>query len=118
MTLAEYQYQAGRTTGAGFEPLVRLATSGRGIAGEAGEVADMVKKQIGHGHTTDIAKMQKELGDVLWYVTDLATQYGLSLQQIGEANIAKLKARYPEGFSQERSQNRAEYFDSREKETV
>lgn len=62
-------------------------------------VADMVKKQEFHGtDKADVDAIKKELGDVLWYVTAVAVDYGLTLQQVAEANIAKLRARYPDGF--------------------
>jgi NTP pyrophosphatase (non-canonical NTP hydrolase) len=79
-----------------------------GLAGEAGEVCDLLKKHWGHGHVLQYAKLRKELGDVLWYVTALGLQFGLSLQEIAEANVAKLSARYPNGFSSEASIARAD----------
>lgn len=70
-----------------------------GLAGEAGEVCDLLKKAWGHGHALDAEKLKKELGDVLWYVAALAEQHGLRLSDVAEANVAKLSARYPQGFS-------------------
>ena len=70
-----------------------------GLAGEAGEVAELVKKQIGHGHEVAAETVAKELGDALWYVALVATLYDLDLGRIAEENIAKLRQRYPEGFS-------------------
>lgn len=87
---------------------VRLAAYGLGITGEAGEVADLIKKHIGHGHDLDVNKLKLELGDVLWYVSGLAHVLGLSLSEIAEANLAKLNKRYPHGFSSEASKNRSE----------
>jgi NTP pyrophosphatase (non-canonical NTP hydrolase) len=101
-TLNRYQQDASRTGGTG------LAVSGLGIAGEAGEVADLIKKYIGHGHALSIDDLEKELGDVLWYVADLASQVGLTLEEVAAANIEKLRKRYPNGFSQEASQNRSD----------
>jgi len=73
------------------------ATFALGLAGEAGEVCDLLKKHWGHKHTLDVDKLQKELGDVLWYVAALASQFGLSLDLIAVANVQKLTARYPDG---------------------
>lgn len=109
MTLNEYQEQAARTSSscADRPPTeMSIAISALGLAGEAGEVADLLKKVLGHGHEMDREKLSKELGDVLWYVADLATLHGLKLSDIAEKNIAKLKERYPEGFSHEASRNR------------
>ncbi len=79
-----------------------------GIAGEAGEIVDIVKKLIFHNHPADKEKMRDELGDQLWYVTRMASRYGLTLEEVAKANIDKLKKRYPDGFSQEKSINREE----------
>jgi NTP pyrophosphatase (non-canonical NTP hydrolase) len=70
-----------------------------GLAGEAGEVADLVKKGIFHQHGLDTEKLQKEIGDVLWYAAALCTTLGFDLSKIMEANIEKLKSRYPNGYS-------------------
>ena len=103
MTLHEYQELAMRTHVAGPTNLPAYTL---GLAGESGEVADLVKKFLGHGHGLDLTKVSKELGDVLWYVAGLANVLGLSLSDIAEQNIAKLQARYPEGFTEEASKNR------------
>jgi len=83
-----------------------LYVSTLGIAGEAGEFADMIKKQAGHNHASDPIKEKKELGDILWYIADVCTKKGYDMGEVASMNIEKLKARYPEGFSIERSQNR------------
>lgn len=107
MDLNEYQRLAARTSGsADSDPDVRICISALGIAGEAGEVADFVKKWIGHGHDPDAEKLKKELGDVLWYVSDIATLCQMSLNDVAATNIEKLRKRYPDGFSVEASRNR------------
>jgi len=105
MDFNEYQINALRTAN-GLQGSERLAYLALGLCGEAGEVAEHIKKHVGHGHTLDIAALNKELGDVLWYLAVLADYFGLALGDVAEANIAKLKARYPAGFSSERSINR------------
>jgi NTP pyrophosphatase (non-canonical NTP hydrolase) len=106
--LDEYQLLAGRTNAPYTSALHATTTLGFGLAGEAGEVLDLLKKSIGHGHALDHDKLKKELGDVLWYLASLSAHYGLSLNDVAQANIDKLKARYPDGFSTERSQKRDE----------
>ena len=68
-----------------------------GLCGEAGEVADKVKKVLrdrqGNFSSEVIADLQLELGDVLWYVAQLSTELGLELEQIAQANLDKLASR-------------------------
>jgi len=85
-----------------------LNNAALGLAGEAGEVADHVKKVLFQGHTLDVAKVSKELGDILWYIAEAAWALDLPMALIADENIAKLAKRYPEGFTVERSVNRAE----------
>lgn len=69
-----------------------------GLAGEAGEVCEILKKHHGHGRDLDPTALKAELGDVLWYVAAIATSHGLSLTDIAAFNAAKLRRRYPYGF--------------------
>ncbi len=103
----EYQQLAARTAGAGGEGERRLMVAALGLSGEAGEFANLVKKLTAHGHTEiNGPTLSDELGDVLWYLAEAATACGLSLEEIAQENVAKLRRRYPDGFSQERSINR------------
>lgn len=72
-----------------------------GLAGEAGEVANKIKKvqrdDLGAFNEDSRLAVQHELGDVLWYVAQLATELGLSLEDIAAANIEKLKSRQERG---------------------
>jgi NTP pyrophosphatase (non-canonical NTP hydrolase) len=101
-----YQNMALRTARADEEPEKALLIRTLGLTGEAGEVADYVKKCAGHGHPLDKSVIEKELGDVLWYVAALAHNLGLDMAGIARKNIDKLKKRYPEGFSEDASRNR------------
>lgn len=86
-----------------------LNAAALGLNGEAGEIADHVKKVMFHGHPLDEAtrdKIAKEIGDILWYCAMGARGLGLGLGEIAEMNVEKLKKRYPEGFSSDRSLNR------------
>lgn len=77
-----------------------------GLTGEAGEFADLIKKIAYHAHPLDHEthdKLVKELGDILWYVAMAATSLAVDMRTLAEGNLAKLKARYPEGFSTEKS---------------
>lgn len=108
MDMREYQRLAARTMPSSRDPDLDLAVWALGLAGEAGEVVELIKKHVGHGHTLDKTMVAKELGDVLWYVAAVATHQGLDLGAIADANIEKLRKRYPKGFSESASRERAE----------
>jgi NTP pyrophosphatase (non-canonical NTP hydrolase) len=102
VTFNSYQAMAGKTAGTPVECSVI------GLCGEAGEVAELYKKAIYHGHKMDREKLVKELGDVLWYLSDLASKAGITLQEVANKNIQKLMKRYPDGFSQKASVERTD----------
>lgn len=79
-----------------------------GLSGEVGEFNDMIKKWIFHEKDFDEVHAMKELGDIMWYVALMCDSFGWSLDEILEMNVDKLKARYPEGFSVQRANNRKE----------
>jgi NTP pyrophosphatase (non-canonical NTP hydrolase) len=99
MDLAEYQRLSRRT--AEYPREAWLTYPALGLAGEAGEVAEHAKKAIRDdaGQVTDErrAAMAKELGDVLWYVSQLATELGLELDEIADTNLQKLLSRQRRG---------------------
>jgi len=101
MNFNEYQQLARRTSNKQSRSMAAL-----GLTGEAGEVADMVKKELFHGHQYPQDAYVDELGDVLWYISEMASVLDISLNDIAKYNIEKLKKRYPDGFSEERSINR------------
>jgi NTP pyrophosphatase (non-canonical NTP hydrolase) len=106
MTPNEYQIAAMRTSSKTILPIEHLMNGALGLAGEAGEVADIVKKATFQGHTINREHIAKELGDVCWYIAETATAIGYDLETIMQMNIDKLMKRYPDGFSADRSQNR------------
>lgn len=85
-----------------------LIVSALGLTGEAGEVADMVKKHVAQGHPLDLERLIDEAGDVAWYLARLCTAIHVSLGEVLQHNVDKLIARYPNGFSSEASINRKE----------
>lgn len=120
MTGNEYQELAMRTNDGMSVHRLGLAITGSshdiagllmgclGLTGESGELIDMFKKWIFHGKTLDEDHAKKELGDVMWYVADIAYSMGWDLDEIMKMNIDKLKARYPDGFSTDLSNHRKE----------
>lgn len=108
MNLDEYQSLAARTLGRDRTHEQQLANAALGLTGEAGETAEIIKKHLFHATPLDRDALAKELGDCLWYIAAFGTVLGLSLDEIAERNIDKLRKRYPEGFDTERSRNRTE----------
>ena len=104
----EYQGLAMRTSNQELSKEEHLLNGVLGLVGESGEIADLIKKQLYQGHPQDIEHIAKELGDCMWYVAETATAIGVDMETIMKMNIEKLKKRYPEGFSAERSINRVE----------
>lgn len=68
-----------------------------GLAGEAGEVANEVKRAFENGKQLDKSKVIDELGDVFWYVTRMADEYNLTLQELASKNYDKLIKRKSNG---------------------
>jgi NTP pyrophosphatase (non-canonical NTP hydrolase) len=106
MNFDEYSKEALRSANQYDDSEREVLISALGLAGEAGEVADYLKKVYGHGHKMNVKKLVRELGDVLWYVNRLAVAVGVTLEDIANENIVKLDERYPHGFSSEASINR------------
>lgn len=105
--LDSYQTLALTTANREGTAKTRLPNWSMGLAGESGELIDILKKHVYHGHALDMEAAKKELGDVLWYVAVLASELGFKLSEVAEANIEKLEKRYTNGFSREASINRA-----------
>lgn len=106
MKINEYQKLAMKTLNPELSKRDVLINSVMGLCGESGEAIDIVKKWMAQGHELDKAHLAKELGDIAWYLAEAATALDLQLEEILQANIEKLRKRYPEGFQADRSQNR------------
>lgn len=106
MTINEYQKLAMTTLNPELSQKDVLINSVMGLCGESGEAIDIVKKWLAQGHELDKKHLAEELGDIAWYLAEAATALDLPLEEILQANIEKLKQRYPKGFETEKSQNR------------
>jgi NTP pyrophosphatase (non-canonical NTP hydrolase) len=106
MTINEYQKLAMVTLNPSLERKDVLINGVMGLCGESGEAIDIVKKWLAQGHELDKDHLAKELGDIAWYLAETASALDLSMEEIFQANIDKLKKRYPEGFETEKSLNR------------
>lgn len=108
MDFNTYQKLAARTINPDI-PSHELVINGvMGCCGEAGEAIDIIKKHKFQGHPLDADKLKKELGDQLWYIGETCTGLGTTMEEIAQLNINKLRDRYPEGFTAEKSINRIE----------
>lgn len=108
MTGTEYQNLAMRTASISEEYRSdRLYHGSLGLASEAGEVCGLLQKRY-QGHDFDYDHMKKELGDCMWMIAEICSACGFTMDDVMQANIDKLKARYPDGFKVENSLNRAE----------
>lgn len=87
---------------------LRLLHTLMGIATEAGEALDIMKKGIFYNRGLDREHLLKELGDVLWYVAMAADIVGSDLSEVMQMNVDKLRKRYPEKFTTDLANNRKE----------
>ncbi len=106
LTVNEYQQLAMTTLNPALDKKDVLINGVMGLCGEAGEAIDIVKKWLAQGHELDKVKLAKELGDIAWYLAETAYALDIPLEDIFRGNIEKLKKRYPEGFSVNRSVDR------------
>lgn len=97
MTFDEYQKLATTTSTIDLKSVTAPYYFALGLNGEAGEIAEKMKKII-RNHDNDMSQLdledfKKELGDVLWYVSMMTTQVGLSLEDVANTNLVKLADR-------------------------
>jgi NTP pyrophosphatase (non-canonical NTP hydrolase) len=108
MELSHYQERSRRT--AQYPRDAWLSYPSLGLVGEAGEVAEHVKKAIRDdgGTVSDERReaLAMELGDVLWYVAQLASELGLELEEIAQENLEKLSSRQQRGVLSGSGDNR------------
>ena len=108
MTINEYQKLAMTTLNPDLAKKDVLINGVMGLCGESGECIDIVKRHLAQGHELNREELIKELGDVAWYLAETAMALDVELEEVLMRNIEKLKKRYPEGFSREKSINRQE----------
>ena len=106
MEINKYQAEAARTCAnidGGIMDNIHMVL---GMQTEAAEIADAYKKTIAYKKELDLVNVKEELGDLLWYIANLCNMHGWDLRDIMQTNIDKLKARYPEKFTEENALNR------------
>jgi NTP pyrophosphatase (non-canonical NTP hydrolase) len=112
MNTNEYIKSVMRTNGPAIglpEDKFRLMHCALGLVTEAGELADVVKKHLCYGkplQSEQVINIKEEMGDLLWYIANLCDLFDYQFEDLMEANIRKLRTRYPEKFELEKSDNR------------
>lgn len=107
MTIYEYQAAAARTMNPKLDKRETELHALHGISGETGEIHSIFQKAY-QGHAIDEGELMKEVGDLMWMIAELCTVEGWELDTVCKMNIEKLRQRYPEGFTTERSLHREE----------
>ena len=86
--------------------LIRLLHGSMTLTTESGELADAIKKSVFYGKELDLVNLAEEVGDVLWAVAIICDELGVSIEEVMEANIYKLRKRYPDKFKEGDALNR------------
>ena len=107
MTANEYQRLAARTINENLLNWQKEHHALHGMVGEIGEIHSLYQKDY-QGHVMEEEHLKKEVGDLLWFIAEYCTANGWQMEDIMQMNIDKLKARFPEGFSEEKSLHRVE----------
>lgn len=105
MTGNEYQNLAARTINQKLLPVEIELHALHLMASEVGEIHGIYQKSY-QGHEINEKDLKKELGDLLWGIAEFCTVRRWDLEEIMQLNIEKLRKRYPDGFSEDRSLNR------------
>ena len=105
MSVKDYQLKAARTINKDLSRHEQSLHALFGMASEIGELHGIYQKMY-QGHDCEQEHMQKEVGDLLWFVAEYCTSQGWELENIMKMNIRKLEERYPEGFDAEHSLHR------------
>lgn len=115
MNSSQYISDAIRTESTDFEAMntrlssdgtKRLLHAGFGLSTEAGEFLDALKKHIFYGKELDRVNLKEEMGDLFWYLAIACDELDVEFESLMKTNIAKLKARYGEKFTEQKAENR------------
>lgn len=114
----DMQYVAEKLRAAGIEEADRIVANvlrwrsldlgAMGLAGEVGEVVDILKKHVHHNKPLDLSALKEELGDVFWYLAYCCEVVGTTLEEVANINAKKLRDRFPQGFTTHDANARAD----------
>ena len=85
---------------------IRLIHGAFGLQTESAELTDQLKKHIFYGKPLDVVNLKEETQDILWYISIIMDELDFTYEEAMETNIKKLKARYPEKFTEDKAINR------------
>lgn len=105
MDFREYQALARRTQNNEISLHARKMHALHGMSSEVGEIHGIFQKYY-QGHPVNYSELIKEIGDLMWFISELCDVIDVDLESVCACNIAKLRERYPEGFDEERSRSR------------
>ena len=108
MEIKEFQLKSTRTLNMELSKEQLISNMIFGANGELGEVTDILKKHLFHYHKLDQGHLAEEIGDVMFYLVNLATLFNFNMEDILQANVDKLKKRYPDGFTAKASVERVD----------
>lgn len=108
LTVSAYQRLAARTINQNLMTEEMVLHALHGLSGEVGEIHSLYQKTY-QGHAMNMDDLKKEIGDVAWMLAELCTAYEWDMSEVLAMNIQKLRERYPDGFSADRSIHRKEY---------
>lgn len=108
MHFKEYKSDAMKTLNKEIPKSELMINAALGLAGESGEVADIIKKALYQSHGINKDEIKKELGDILWYIAEMCEAFDFDMDEVAQCNIDKLKKRYPSGFTVSASIERQE----------
>jgi len=115
LSLKEYQKLVIRTAKGNYKSKNdELVNWGLGVAGEAGDLAGCIKKTIYHGNDQREG-MRENIGDTMWYLAMICTSLAWNFEEVLAENIAKLKKRYPKGFTKKHASRGGTRIDWNEK---
>lgn len=78
----------------------------QGMSTEVGELTDPFKKKLAYKKEVDYQNVKEEIGDLLWYISNLCNILDFDMGELADANIKKLMKRYPDKFTEEKALNR------------
>jgi NTP pyrophosphatase (non-canonical NTP hydrolase) len=103
VTSSRYEFPYGNNQN---KKSIDLLHASMGLVTESGEFQDALKKHIFYGKELDTVNLKEEIGDVLWYCAIALEALGTDFETVMQTNIDKLKARYPEKFTEDSANNR------------